>query len=311
MAIAERKEENFGEKASPQVRSFLKPAHFFYMNTSSNCQAILAPDQQQHQRLRQEILKHAPAKKIFFLGHAQTYTRTATLFTKCTADKAVTEHYYLLVLIERSSESTLSETQDKLENNLRHFVSSTVMVQYLEEFFHWIEEGHYFANAVIQKATLLYEDDETPIPLPNPPNEDERRKANEELHKQTLIKVESFLSGAELYRLRKEYKFAAFMLHQAAEQSLRAMLMITIGLRVISHNIDKMLRYASMVFCEAAEVFSKERARDKQLLKLLNNAYLDARYREENYQVSSEEVMVLSEKVKVIKTVFENCQHRS
>ena len=256
-----------------------------------------------------KINQYAPAKKIYLLGLTRSHRRTETLFTNTSVAKHWTTHYYLLVLIEKTAGHKLSETQDRLENNLQHFIPSTVLVIYLEEFIHWLSEGHPFANSIVERATLLFEEDGTPLPIPGAVNEEERKNANEELYKQTLVKVESFLSGAELYRLRKEYKFAAFMLHQAAEQSVRAMLIITIGLRVTSHNIDKMLRYASMFTHEAAEIISKEKGADKRLLKLLNDAYLDTRYREDQYTITLNDLDHLFEKVKRIKQLFENCSN--
>lgn len=98
--------------------------------------------------------------------------------------------------------------------------------------------------------------------------------------------------------------FSAFMLHQAAEQSLRAMLMISIGLRVISHNIDKMLRYASMFTHEAAAAFQKNNKRNKHLVNLLNEAYLGSRYKND-YNITCEHLLLLTQKVKAIKALFQ------
>ena len=255
--------------------------------------------------LAQKIIQHHPAKKIYLLGSTREKKGIETIFSLTTEGIASTKYYFTLVLIEKSKDATLSIVQDKYENNLLHWIPSTVMVIYLDDFTQWLNNGHYFAKSVIEKAALIYEDDDTALPSPAPVNEEVRKKANELLHSQTLCKVESFLAGAELFRSKEEYKLSVFMLHQAAEQCLRAMLIITIGLRVISHNIDKMLRYASMYTQEAAGIFSKENKGNKRLLKLLNAAYLGARYREDNYNITLEELERLTEKVKAIKQLFE------
>lgn len=277
-------------------------------NACSTCRNTLVTQNPEINTLAQKIIQHHPAKKIYLLGSTREKKGTETIFSVPTEGIASTKYYFALALIEKSKDATLSIVQDKYENNLLHWIPSTVMVMYFDDFAQWLNNGHYFAKSVIEKATLIYEDDDTALPSPALVNEDLRKKANELLHSQTLYKVESFLAGAELFRSREEYKLSVFMLHQAAEQCLRAMLIITIGLRVISHNIDKMLRYACMYASEAAGIFSKENKGNKRLLKLLNTAYLDARYREDNYNITLEELERLAEKVKTIKRLFE--KHR-
>jgi hypothetical protein len=52
------------------------------------------------------------------------------------------------------------------------------------------------------------------------------------------------------------------------------------------------------------EVFCKRNESDKRLLRILNEAYLDARYKEENYAVSGEEVELILGKLKRMQEVF-------
>ncbi len=66
---------------------------------------------------------------------------------------------------------------------------------------------------------------------------------NEKLFNAGFNKVNEFLAGAELYRIRKQNKMAAFMLHQATEHALHTILKIGIGLYINRHNLDKIMRY--------------------------------------------------------------------
>lgn len=274
------------------------------MKTSSVYQGFAEQNKAEIDRMKGEVLRICDAKKIYLLGLTRSQSRTESLFSIKGASRVWAEHCFLLVLVERGKEG-LSAVQDRIENNLQHFIAVTAIVLCIDEFIQWLQEGQVFAGRVCEKASLIYEDDEQPLPFPKAVDEESAKRKNEVMFHQSRLKIESFLSGAELYRIRKEYRMSVFMLHQAAEQALRAMIMIYTGLRVVSHNLDKMMRYASMFCYEMPDVFSSREHRSRKLVKLLNEAYLGARYREEEYTVCGEELSMLFLKVSRIVELFE------
>jgi len=118
----------------------------------------------------------------------------------------------------------------------------------------------------------------------------------QQFYQDAMKKSTSFFAGSEFYRLRKEYAMSAFMLHQAAEQTLRAILKIGTGYNSCTHNLNRLLKYASMVSYELPDVFAHRRDKDQQLLNLLQKAYSDARYGTD-YTVTLEQLITLTEKV--------------
>ena len=92
------------------------------------------------------------------------------------------------------------------------------------------------------------------------------------------------------------YQLAAFMLHQAMEQALCGLLLAGTGYYCNIHNVEKMLRFASLVCYQLPDVFDSTRAAHQQQLHCLQKAYIGARYDPE-FVVSSNSIQKLMEKV--------------
>lgn len=253
------------------------------------------------------ILNCVTPAAIFLLGSSKTYRKTTSIFCYDTPTASSIAHYYLLVLVDKDEEHTLNAVQDKIENNLQHYIPATVIVLGTVAFFAWLSKGNVFAINVLEKGDRLFQSETIIFPTPSPVNEEDVKQSNDLLFKQTKLKTEGFLVSAELHKLRQEYKLSAFMLHQAAEQALRAMLIINTGLKVNTHSIDKLLRYCSMFCTQLTRIFSKETEKEKKLCSLINKAYIDTRYKDD-YSITHEELSALTEKIKRIKELFEHCK---
>jgi len=273
------------------------------MNAETMCYHYSNEGQDEKQTLVDIIKENAPAEAIFLLGQTIVQRRTETVFTCPSASLRYTSHHFLLVLVDKETEHALNAIQDKIENNLQHFRPSTVLVLPIQSFNQWLLQGHRFAFLVIRKAAKLYDAENIPFNQPAEINEG-RSNDNRQIFTHASQKIAAFLASAELHRLRQEYKLSAFMLHQAAEQALRAMLVLNTGLKINTHSIDKLIRYGSM-FCEGLhQLFPKQNEKTKKLSSLLNKAYIDTRYKDD-YSISREELAALTEKVKIIKALFE------
>ena len=98
------------------------------------------------------------------------------------------------------------------------------------------------------------------------------------------------------------------MLHQAAEHSLLTILKITIGLGVNSHNLEKLVRYCSLVTCKVADVFQKNKENDKRLFQLLQRAYIEPWYKED-YSINTSDLQTLTEKIRVLQEILVSLNH--
>lgn len=117
-------------------------------------------------------------------------------------------------------------------------------------------------------------------------------------------KAQEFLVGADLYGIRKQYSLALLMLHQAAEQALGTIIKIGMSYYCCSHNIERLLRYASWVNGKVHEVFPMHTDSEKRLFTLLQKAYIDSRY-EDDYTVKYQDLLLLIERVKLLIAILE------
>lgn len=257
----------------------------------------------QEQTLVSLIRQAVPAQKIYMLGKKLPHQLTATVFMHDAAARCRPVHYWLLVLVDKAGGLTNNYIQDKIENNCRRLAAVTVIVLDTRQFGNWLNGGHCFACTVVKAAPLLYGNGDISLPVTGATNYN-AAESTEARCRQGIDRVTEFMTGAELYRLRQQYKMAAFMLHQAAEQGLLTVFKKATGLYLRTHNIDKLLRYCAIVNDQIPNVFSAESEADTRLLRLLQKAYIDSRYRED-FCISSADVATITERIKIVQELLE------
>jgi HEPN domain-containing protein len=251
----------------------------------------------QEAKLVAMITEAVPVEKIYMLGSSLQQQRTESIFMTDAPSCRKVGHYWLLVLVDKDCGHSDSYVQDKIENNCQHFIPVTVIVLHTAQFNNWLTEGQRFACTVIKIAVLLNDSNNIPLAIPNTINEEADKKAMEPYCTQGINKVNEFIAGAELYRIREQNKMAAFMLHQAAEQALLTILKRATGLHTNTHNIDKLLRYCSMVNYQIPAIFPRNNDTNERLFQLLQKAYLDSRYKE-GFKINSNDLLNIMERVK-------------
>ena len=258
---------------------------------------------EQEIRLTELITEAVPAEKVYILGCTMVQQRTESIFAYDALSGRFVSHYYILVLINKNSANSNSNLQDKIENNCRSFIPVTAIVIHTDQFNDWLAEGHPFACKVVTIAQNLYD---TGIVLPATPQALDQQalsKINEAQYNAGINKVQEFLAGADLYRIREQNKMAAFMLHQAAEQSLHTLFRISTGLYVNTHSIDKLIRYCSMVSYKITAIFLRNNEKNEHIFQLLQKAYIDSRYKE-SYLIKLEDLLTITERVRALELII-------
>lgn len=129
-------------------------------------------------------------------------------------------------------------------------------------------------------------------------------RKNEALFNQGINKVQEFLAGADLFRIREQNKMAAFMLHQAAEQALITLLKIMTGLHLNTHSIDRLVRCCSLISDKLTVILPRNNDKDERLFQLIQKAYIDTRYRED-YCISIDNLLILTDRVRALEKFVE------
>jgi HEPN domain-containing protein len=274
---------------SKQLKNIINTAVMYYLLTESF--------KSQEAKLIAMITEAVPVEKIYMLGSSLQQQRTESINMTHAPSCRKVGYYWLQVLVDKDCGHSDIYVQDKIENNCQHFVPVTVIVLHTEQFNNWLSEGHRFACTEIKIAVMLHNSNHTTLATPNAINEEADKKMTEVYCTQGINKVNEFIAGAELHRIREQNKMAAFMLHQATEQALLTILKKATALHTNTHNIDRLLRYCSMVNYQMPAIFPRNNYTNERLFQLLQKAYLDSRYKE-GFKINSNDLLNIMERVK-------------
>jgi uncharacterized protein len=258
------------------------------------------------EKLKHEILAVCEPELLFLLGVTSTHNRTETIFADHAITAPVTAQHFVLVLVSKSFDTTTNQLQDKIENKLQNFIATTALVLHTTQFVDWLLQGHTFAISVLEFARLLFRQDHCILPTPAQVNLEQEKTRKQMILRQVKEKVGEFIAGAELYHVRRQHAMATFMLHQATEQSLTAMLILHTGLKVNCHNLDKLIRYCSLFSCHIPQIFNSANEATKRQIALLQKAYIEARYNPV-FKVCEADFLALLSKVEALQLALLTC----
>ncbi len=240
------------------------------------------------------ILQLAPVEKLYLLGPKFFQQRTENIFMLTKPTSSHTGHCWLLVLVKNTNKSN-AYWQDKIESSCQTVMPITAIVFNISTFINWLRNGHRFAMAVWKIAVLLYDSNDTQLDKVIC----EQKMVEEICSTQYVKTANEFIVGAEFYFQRQQNGMSAFMLHQATENALHGVLKESTGLHINTHNLDKLIRYCSMTTYRINDILPRNNEIDRRLFKLLQNAYIDARYKK-NDSIMNDELVILLNRVKTL-----------
>ena len=250
------------------------------------------------------ITESVAVEKIFLLAAQTTGCRYENIFSSLQACRREVTHYYLLVLIESNQQRSNESWQDTIEHRCRVATPVTVWVLPAAGFAQWLEAGQPFAVKVYHDGLLCYDAGRVWLFAPPETNAADMDKTLRRECMQYMKRSAGFLQGSELCYLRREFRLAAFMLHQAAEQAYIAINWRMTGFRPMVHNLDKLHRYALPFSSALAGVFPKNNDREEYLFRLLQRAYIDTRYTSD-YMIRGADLLTLTGRVRKLHEVAE------
>jgi len=256
----------------------------------------------QQQELVALILEQTDPDRIYLLGASLLRRRSESIFCNIEPTSGHSSDYFFLILLSKLSDKPVFQLQDEIEQHCNTIMPVTTIVLETKIFKEWLSEGRFFATKVYHDAVCLYDAgavDLMPAKEDRCINEAEKKMIRE-AYSNGLNKTEKFLASAEILKVSKQNSMAAFMLHQAAEQALHTILRIGTGFNSSTHNVERLIRYASMVSYQLPDIFPLKTEKDKRLFSLLKRAYSDTRYTNE-YSITAAELLLLEDKVRKIK----------
>lgn len=215
-----------------------------------------------------------------------------------------TSDYDILVITVRGDDRHEYDLQDKIEARCHFRTPVTVIVHSIDFVNARLAEGQYFFSDIKKEGILLYDAGNIPLADLKELSTKERHDIAKEDFEHWFTTAEKFLKGANLYYKERDFNMAAFMLHQAAERTYSAVILVFAGYRPRTHNLGKLMRLCRDFAPDLSNVFQTNDNKENALFTILKKAYIDARYKK-NYQITEEEVAILIEKVKLLQIITE------
>lgn len=218
--------------------------------------------------------------------------------------------YELLVVTRKGDRRYDYEIQDMIENRCRVLTPVTVLVHDIGYVNDQLSAGHYFFSMLDREGIMLYDAGDIPLSVGMAPDLARIRAVAEKDFEQWWRRASAFFKSVQFNRQEKEWKIAAFLLHQAAESAYQAILLSFTGYKPCTHNLDKLRRYTDRFSIELAILFSRNEPEEERLFKLLSQGYVDARYKEE-YAITEEELGLLTERIgRLLAIAVRICRNR-
>lgn len=170
--------------------------------------------------------------------------------------------------------------------------------------------GSYFFCDIKKEGILLYDSEKYSLKDPKELTPQESQQKAQEYYDKWFDSANEFLIDYLNAFKRGSLLKAAFELHQATERLYTTIQLVYTNYRPKEHDLKKLdarVRNSDKRF----DVFPRTTKEEKQLFELLRRAYVDARYKMDEYAITEPELEYLSERVLELKVLTEKlCKER-
>lgn len=167
-----------------------------------------------------------------------------------------------------------------------------------------LEKGRYFYSDIKKEGVLLYDSGEFSLSEAKVLSLKQRRAIAKEDFEQWFESGTEFLIDTLNALQRNSLNRGAFYLHQATESFYSAIMLVFSGYKIKLHDIRKLGSLAGNYNSELWQVFPHSSVDERQAFKLLEKAYIEARYSKE-YRISREQLTFLIERVQKLQNLTE------
>ncbi|MBM3467697.1 MAG: HEPN domain-containing protein [Alphaproteobacteria bacterium] len=167
-----------------------------------------------------------------------------------------------------------------------------------------LERGRYFYSDKKKEGVLLYDCGEFSLSEAKVLSFEQRREIAQEDFEQWFESGSEFLIDTLNALQRNSLNRGAFYLHQATESFYSTIMLVFSGYKIKLHDIRKLGSLAGNYNAELWQVFPHSSVDERQAFKLLERAYIEARYNKE-YKISREQLLYLVERVQKLQNLTE------
>jgi len=167
-----------------------------------------------------------------------------------------------------------------------------------------LAEGQYFYTDVKKEGCLLYDSGNFKLARQRKLKPEEQKRIAREHYDHWFNRAKDFWFTFEKCFETERYKLSAFNLHQTAESSYKTISLVFTNYNPNEHLLGLLGSTTEKYDPALEDLFPHETAREKNLFKLLDYAYIGARY-DADYHIDKDELEFLSERVKVLLEITE------
>ena len=259
------------------------------------------------QRIVSVVKNILQVERIALLAYIDKNGECFSIFQDCYFEDNNPAELNLLVVGEFEMNKR-SATVDVIEQKCKQFIPITVLLLTPEKFEKMIRSGHSLAIQVIRSNQIIFERPKLlrKIPL----FDDYMDKSENGCDPQLWFERSSnFFQIAITQHSLRNYGMALFCLHQAAEQSLIFLIRLIVGIKLGTHNLDRLLKVVKFHNRCAAEVFAIQSRQEKLCFQLLKKAYIDYRYKSELI-CTEQDVNYLMSEISKLNEIAENVRSK-
>ncbi|MDD5727841.1 MAG: HEPN domain-containing protein [Victivallales bacterium] len=173
-----------------------------------------------------------------------------------------------------------------------------------------LKQIHYFFSDIVREGRLLYDSGKYKLKVGKELSPAEQIEVMEEHFKHWFERAYNFYLDFENAYARNDYKNAAFHLHQAAESSYKALLLVFTNYCPHDHFLASANRQTREILPGMEEIFPCKNKAERDRFKNFDYAYIGARY-DAKYEISREDLEYLSGRVKRLLELTEKfCRER-
>ena len=217
----------------------------------------------------------------------------------------------IMVVLKKGKHIAYAEPriEKRLERELVHDLFSkkpwiTLIFEAIDYVNRQLEKGRYFYSDIKKEGVLLYDSGEFTLSEVKELSSVQRREIAQEDFEQWFESGTEFLIDTLNALQRNSLNRGAFYLHQATESFYSAIMLVFSGYKIKLHDIRKLSSLAGNYNAELWQVFPHSSVDERQAFKLLERAYIEARYSKE-YKITKEQLIFLIERVQKLQNLTE------
>ncbi len=205
----------------------------------------------------------------------------------------------ILVIVRSYKIANSADTWRRAEARAHRLVHTwtNLIVEPIERVNKALARGHYFFRDIKKEGVLLYDSGEFELARPRKLDPRERRGLARAHFKQWFTSAKEFYGVFEYALRKRQYKLAAFQLHQAVERFYAAVLLVFTNYKPRIHDLEKLSHMVGGHDPAFLTVFPKATPEEKECFELLRRAYVEARYNP-GYKITKAQLEYLAGRVR-------------